>query len=279
MTDFPEPVLDDATVAAYLRRIGAARPARPTAAALRELHERHVMTVPFETVDVHLRRPHATGLRAIDKIVHRRRGGICYELNGAFAALLRALGYEVTMLAGRVSDGGVLGPVFGHMLLLVTTADSPGQWLADVGYGRGARHPLRFGSRGPQQDPQGVFRLAEAPYGDLDLFRDDVLQYRFETRPRAAEDFHPMCWWHYNAPDSPHVTHLYCTLPTPGGRVTLSGDTLTLRENGRRVRTVLDGEEELRQAYRAWFGIELDELPPLPVSPARAEETNQEMSV
>lgn len=257
--------LDGRTVTAYLARIGAHRPARPTAEALAELHERHVMTVPFENVDFHLRRPMDIGAGAIEKIVTRRRGGTCYELNGAFSELLRALGYDVTVLAGRVIEHGVPGPVLGHMLLRVVAADSPYPWLVDVGYGRGARRPLRFDSSEPQADPHGVFRLAGgAPYGDLDLLRDEVPQYRIEARPRTVEDFTHMWWWYCNFPGSPHLTHLYCTLPTPTGRVTLSGDTLSVREAGRREKRVLAGDEEVRAAYRTWFGLDLDELPPPP---------------
>lgn len=258
--------LADATVDAYLERIGAARPARPTVEALFELQERHVMTVPYETLDFHLRRPQPIGAPAIEKIVGRRRGGTCYELNGSLSALLAALGFEVDVLGARVNDGGEWGAVLGHMLLRVVAADSPERWLVDVGYGRGPRLPLRFGERGPQQDPHGVFQVRPAPLGDLDVLRGGKLQYRVETRPRTVGDFEHVWWWYRNDLTSPMNANLYCTLPTAGGRVTLSGDTLTLRENGSRTTVVFDGDEELREAYRTWFGVELDELPRSPVS-------------
>src|SRR5690606_6046973 len=234
--------LADATVDAYLERIGAARPARPTVEALFELQERHVMTVPYETLDFHLRRPQPIGAPAIEKIVGRRRGGTCYELNGSLSALLAALGFEVDVLGARVNDGGEWGAVLGHMLLRVVAADSPERWLVDVGYGRGPRLPLRFGERGPQQDPHGVFQVRPAPLGDLDVLRDGKLQYRVETRPRTVGDFEHVWWWYRNDLTSPMNANLYCTLPTAGGRVTLSGDTLTLRENGSRTTVVFDGD-------------------------------------
>ncbi|CAL9294295.1 hypothetical protein SUDANB148_02309 [Streptomyces sp. SudanB148_2056] len=46
--------IDTATTDAYLRRLGVERPARPTPDALRELHLRHLRTVPFENLSVHL---------------------------------------------------------------------------------------------------------------------------------------------------------------------------------------------------------------------------------
>ncbi|HEX4814352.1 MAG TPA: arylamine N-acetyltransferase [Nonomuraea sp.] len=264
MTKTEESRLADVTVDAFLARIGADRPARPTRDALFDLQERHVMTVPFENIDFHLRRPQLIGAAAADKIVFRRRGGTCYELNGLFAEVLRALGYRVDVLAARVAEDGVLGPVLGHMVLRVVAADAPAPWLVDVGYGRGSRRPLSQDSRAPQPDPHGTFEVVEAPLGDLDVLRDGRLQCRVETRPRAVADFATMWWWYCNAADSPHMTRLYCTLPTAEGRVTLSGNTLVLRESGRKSTAVIEGDDELRAAYRRWFGLELDELPPVP---------------
>src|SRR5438445_7498063 len=78
----------------YLARIGYTGPRDATSATLRALHVRHLLTVPFENLDIHLGREIVPEERRIlDKIVTRRRGGFCYELNGAFAVLLRALGF------------------------------------------------------------------------------------------------------------------------------------------------------------------------------------------
>ena len=82
-------------VDAYLARIGSHR-----GASLAELHSAHTRTVPFEDYDIHLGIPISFDLDALqDKIVRRRRGGFCYELNGLFAALLRELGHDVTLLS------------------------------------------------------------------------------------------------------------------------------------------------------------------------------------
>src|SRR5262249_9039065 len=65
-----------------------------------------MLSVPFENLDIHLGRPIVLDDDVFfDKIVERRRGGFCYELNGLFAALLRELGFDVTMLSA-----GVAGP-------------------------------------------------------------------------------------------------------------------------------------------------------------------------
>src|SRR6184192_3506570 len=98
----------------YLSRIGYVGPRDATAATLRALHERHLLSVPFENLDIHLGREIVPNeQRIVDKVVAERRGGFCYELNGAFAALLRALGFDVTMLSARVPRAdGTTSPEF-----------------------------------------------------------------------------------------------------------------------------------------------------------------------
>ncbi len=106
--------------ASYLARIGARRPETPDLPSLRELMRAHLATVPFENLSIHLGEVIELSDRALlGKIVDRRRGGFCYELNGAFAWLLRELGYRVTMLGARVYGGMRLGPPYDHMTLVV----------------------------------------------------------------------------------------------------------------------------------------------------------------
>src|SRR5439155_12459989 len=113
--------------------------------------------VPFENLSIHLGEPIVLDeAELLDKLVRRRRGGFCYELNGAFAALLAALGFEVTLLAARVYGGGVLSPPFDHLALPV---DAPGPWLVDVGFGRHSHYPLRLDTAAEQVDPDGVFQV------------------------------------------------------------------------------------------------------------------------
>ena len=95
--------MDETTLAAYLDRIGAGRPPVLDEAALGDLHRAHLMAVPFENLSIHLAESISLGEDGlIDKIVTRRRGGFCYELNGAFALLLQALGARVVLAAARV---------------------------------------------------------------------------------------------------------------------------------------------------------------------------------
>ncbi|MGW6389839.1 arylamine N-acetyltransferase family protein [Streptomyces sp. NPDC055103] len=257
------PALPDA--AAYLERIGAPRPASADATALRELHVRHLLSVPFENLSIHLGEDIVLDEKAlVDKVVGGRRGGFCYEINTTFAVLLRELGYRVSLLQARVVDPtGKLGIPYDHMALLVETADGE-RWLADVGFGDHSHYPLAFDERGDQKDPGGVFRVQEAADGapgDLDVLRDGKPQYRLEVRPRELADFTAGSWYHRTSPDSHFPRSLICSLLTEEGRITLSDRKLITRALGERVERVLDGDEEVRDAYRELFGIVLEELP------------------
>jgi len=243
---------------AYLDRIAAKRPPTVDGPALAELHERHLATVPFENLDIQLGVPiELDEDRLVAKVIGGR-GGFCYELNGAFAALLRALGAEVTLLSAGVYGPSGLGPPFDHMVLRVDL-DQP--WLADVGFGRHSIHPLRLSERGDQADPGGTFRLVDAGGGDLDVLRDGTPQYRVEARARRLADYAPTCWWQQTWPSSHFRAGPVASLQTAGGQVTVAGRTLIRTVGTDRTETALGSDAEVLAAYREHLGIELDRAP------------------
>jgi len=156
-------------LAAYLRRIGYAGSITPTPETLRLVHRAHLETVPFENLDISLGRKITIDEDAfIRKVVEERRGGFCYELNGAFAALLRAMGFPVTLLSARVPTmDGSDGPEFDHLTLRVDL-DHP--WLADVGFGDGFLDPLLLKAGIQQKQDHATFRITETG-GVLNLER------------------------------------------------------------------------------------------------------------
>src|SRR5262245_28824551 len=255
--------MDAGSLSAYLDRIGSERPSAADAPALRQLHLAHLRTVPFENLSIHLREPISLAEDALfDKLLARRRGGFCYELNGAFALLLEALGYRVERLAARVFGKNGLGPPFDHLALRVTTADGSGAWLADVGFGSHSQFPLLLEERGAQQDPDGRLKLVDREASGIDVFRDGKARYRVGSRPRSLEEFVPTCWRHATSPDS-HFTHkTICSRLTETGRITISGRALirtTLA--GERTEESIEDDVALLAAYRELFGIRLERIP------------------
>lgn len=243
----------------YLARIGAADPERADDDTLRDLHLRHLRTVPFENLSIHLGEDIVLRDEAlVAKLVDRRRGGFCYELNGAFAALLTELGYDVRLLAARVLLGGggsSDGIPYDHLVLRV------GPWLVDVGFGDHSYYPLRFDEPGDQVDPGGTFRVTETDEGDIQVSKDGTPEYLLETRPRRLADFAIGAWWHSTSPKSHFTRSLVCSMLTDTGRVTLSGRKLVHTVDGQRAESVLENDADVLAAYRTHFGIELDRVP------------------
>src|SRR5690349_13822179 len=91
-------------LSAYLDRIGYGGPVRADLATLKALHRAHLLTIPYENLDVQLgRRVTTDPADAYDKIVRRGRGGWCYEMNGLFAWALGEIGFSVIRMAGAAN--------------------------------------------------------------------------------------------------------------------------------------------------------------------------------
>jgi N-hydroxyarylamine O-acetyltransferase len=247
-------------VRSYLDRIGYSGPMEATAENLRALHRAHLLTVPFENLDISLGRKIVVHEEAIlRKIVELRRGGFCYELNGAFAALLRALGFQVTLLSARVarSDGGE-GPEFDHLTLRV---DLEEPWLADVGFGDSFLEPLRLEAETEQSDPAGTFRLVEdGGRWYMQKWESDgnwIAQYSFSLLPRRLEEFAGMCHVHQTSPKSSFTQKRICSRATPEGRITLSEMKLIVTSSGERQETTIGSEEERAKILQSEFAVRL----------------------
>ncbi|HEX4817490.1 MAG TPA: arylamine N-acetyltransferase [Nonomuraea sp.] len=170
--------------AGYLRRIGLPHllDAPATADNLRALHEAHLERVPYEVLNIWLGRPTTVDpLESAERVIGGR-GGYCYHLNGAFSALLAALGYDVTRHVGGVQHrGGEPGITANHLVLTVRglpSADNPGgEWLADAGLGDALHEPLPL--------VEGTYRQGPFTYG---LRPSEVAPggWRFEHDPAGS---------------------------------------------------------------------------------------------
>jgi N-hydroxyarylamine O-acetyltransferase len=246
-------------IPAYLARIRDDGPLEPNAETLRRLHLAHLLAVPFENLSIHWGEPirlHDDAL--FDKVVTRRRGGFCYELNGLFAALLRALGFEVTMLSAQVMGAaGVFGREGDHMTLRV---DLEQRWLVDVGFGDSFREPLLLDERGEQADGRHFYRIEDAAEGRLLLSRREEngpwkAEHRFRLDPHVYADFAEMCHYHQTSPDSHFTRNRMSSLATPDGRVTLSGMRLITTRGGEKQERELADEREVAEVLRERFGV------------------------
>nr|XP_019943310.1 PREDICTED: arylamine N-acetyltransferase 1-like [Paralichthys olivaceus] len=260
----------------YLKRIGSTVPAEPDLDALRSIHARHLLSVPFENLTIHSGGRIQLQLPLIyDKIVTRRRGGFCCENNGLFSWLLSSLGFQVTTLSGQVkcTSTGRYGPPFNHLVLMVTLRGH--RWLCDVGFGLpGFSVPLSLETNGPQSEGHRVYRIRKE--GDMHFLEwqgkenrgadgdwKDI--YKFTLDPRRLEDFTDMCQYHQSSPCSIFFCKSLCNILKPGGTLTYIGRRListTFPSEG--TGGVLDTttrelqDEEITVVLAEEFGIVLD---------------------
>ncbi|XP_029979434.1 arylamine N-acetyltransferase 2-like [Sphaeramia orbicularis] len=227
-------------VQTYLTRIGFEGPAGPSLDTLRSIHICHLRSVPFENLTVHSGgQVHLDLPLLYDKIVNHRRGGFCFENNGLFSWLLSKLGFQVTLLSGQVKNAitGCYGPPFDHLVLMVTLEGH--RWLCDVGFGSlGFFKPLSLETDDLQEQGHRVYRIRRDNSTGVCFMESQqdenkgadglwTQSYKFTFDPRCLEDFTRMCHYHQTSVSSIFFCKSFCTILTPGGRLTYIGHKLT----------------------------------------------------
>lgn len=243
----------------YLARIGFDAPRAVDLATLERLQRAHLTTVPFENLDVYYHRGvHTDSASSVRKIVERKRGGWCFELNGAFAALLEELGFTVTRLGAVVLLEGDDGQA-SHLTLRVDL-DRP--YLVDVGFGDGFVTPLPLDDPGPHDG--GCSRYTFASSGDwttlIELGQDGSTRriYRFAAEPRSLASFAGQSERLQTDPTLKWTRSRFATRLLDNGtdRVTLIDDRLRLRRAGVWVEQTIRDEHWPRLLHE-WFDLSI----------------------
>lgn len=264
-------------VAAYLRRIGMdPQTGPPTLDLLAALQLAHLTTVPFENLAVFHHRGPRTGLDwSLPKVVDQRRGGWCFELNGAFGALLQALGFAADHVACRVWEGNPgnptpadWGPEFDHLGVVVRLDGE--RWFVDVGFGDCCLVPLPLASgeydavpRPARMDalPGGIHILHELLPPDGDDGRMAAAwtpQLHIDPTPRQLDEFDGRSRFLQTDPSSTWHQRPFATraLDGTGSRVTLRRGLLRHRSG---TGPFVDGRVEEGAPQDAllgeWFGL------------------------
>jgi arylamine N-acetyltransferase len=265
MTD----VLTDADLNAYLTRIGCQRPLEPTVQALSELVAAHNGSIPFENLDPLFGVPvdHLGADALADKLVHRRRGGYCYEHNGLMGFVLERLGYRVDRLVGRVvwmREPGSPLPATTHQVLAVTGDRLDGHYLVDVGFGgQTLTSPIRMAADLEQETRHEPYRLV---VGDEGLVLHARVRgqwqalYEFTERPQPRIDLEVGSWYTSTHPSSPFVTGMTAAMVTDDGRFNLRGRNLAVHRGGTTEKVRFDTAAEVVAALQGTFGIDLADV-------------------
>ncbi len=246
-------------VDAYLARIGYEGRLEPTLTTLQGLHRAHLLSVPYENLDIHLGRTLTLSLPEVfNKLVTQKRGGWCLEMNGLFAWALRELGFAVTLLgASVVRAGAPPKPQPDHLIVQV---DLERPYLADVGFGDGLLEPLPLE---PGRYRQGFFDFALTQTGGVWYFQNhpqgSAPGFVFTLEPYRLTDFAETCGTLQTSPESGFVRVTVCQRLTPTGVVTLRGATFRVVTAAGVEERVLEGADEFDRVLRERFGLGLPE--------------------
>ncbi|MER5863676.1 arylamine N-acetyltransferase [Kitasatospora sp. NPDC002040] len=256
-------MLTDTVVDRYLRRLGVERPGQPTVDGLFALHRAQVERVPYETLEIQLARP--TTIEPADSVrrILDGRGGYCFHLNGAFSALLTALGYRVEWHVGgvQVDPATPAGANANHLAL---TVECEGQlWFADTGLGDGLYEPLPLREGTYRQGPfdfglapsaaePGGWRFTHDPQGSF-----PGMDFRKETATGA--DFLAQHEWLSGSPDSQFAGTACVLRRDADGLDALRGCVLTRTDSTGRSSTELTAPADWFAALGDVFGLDLPE--------------------
>src|SRR5688572_26620174 len=181
----------------YFKRIKYKGPSTVCFELLEKLQQQHLLHIPFENLDIHWKIPIELNTDKIfDKIVNKKRGGFCYELNSLFYGLLVSIGFEARMVSARVYESNVkeFGREYDHMAIIVHLEEN--EWLVDVGFGEFSFCPLRLVLDEIQSDKRGKFMITKEQ-DTLMVSKTSgnewVPEYLFTLRDRRLSEFEEMC--------------------------------------------------------------------------------------
>ena len=238
----------------YLARIGFDGEPSPDFETLKRLMRCQFFSVPFENLDVQAGKIPSLAPEAIyAKIVERRRGGYCYEVNGIFAMALEALGISYRFVAARPMTYAVRRPKT-HVAIIASIDGE--EWLCDLGFGGyGIREPidLRWLDRELTQD-YDTFMLTMASGRNylLQSFIDGEWKklYEFNLCPQEWVDFEPANWLNATHPESIFVQGRIVVLQHPTGKSILSGERFRYVSEGRVEEKIVSKDDILELLRR-----------------------------
>jgi arylamine N-acetyltransferase len=255
-------------VAGYFDRIGYCGSAEPTVETVHALVAAHNGAIPFENLDPLLGIPVAdlSAAALTDKLVHRRRGGYCYEQNGLMGYVLEALGFGVERLAGRVvwmnPDGPL--PAQTHQVLSVTVPGVDGPLLVDVGFGgQTLTSPIRLAGGTVQATRHEPYRIQKRGDGlqlEAEIRGHWQPLYTFTTRPQPRIDLEVGSWYVSTYPNSFFVTGLTAALVTDDARYNLRGRNLAIHRSAGTEQIRFDTAAAVLDTLTGRFGIDLEDL-------------------
>lgn len=248
----------------YLRRIDYQPVTEANFETLSGLQLAHMLTVPFENLDIGLQRPIQLDEKSLwNKIISQKRGGFCYELNGMFMWLLKEIGFEVTCLNARDyhEEDNTFGIDFDHLALMVTTQTESTRYLVDVGWGDSSTQPLNIDDTNEQV--QGLRGYWLEPFRNgCQLWQRNYdgsreRQYFFDLTPHIFPDeYLGACLYHQTSPKSIFTQNRIISRLTENGRVSIDNNKLIITTDGNKTTREIE-ESERSHLLKEYFDVSI----------------------
>ncbi len=221
-------------VRTYLARIGINEIPEATLENLKLLQSRHLLTVPFENLNIHMYNKLSSDPDELfEKIVLQRRGGVCYELNYLYMLLLDELGYRTSFYGGRAGENGTF---FDHSFPIVEIDGI--RYITDVGFGDNFLYPLEFKPDVPQLDPKGIFTIEYEGGGYYTVYKEledkRFTEYTFTLNKRKLSDFNDRKIFYTTNPESHFFRNLIVSIELENGRISLKQSKILFTEGNER---------------------------------------------
>ncbi|XP_028293823.1 arylamine N-acetyltransferase, pineal gland isozyme NAT-10-like [Gouania willdenowi] len=221
---------------------------KPDLATLKLIHKLHVMSIPFENLNIHCGETMTMDIVIIyDKIVKGKRGGWCLENNSLFGWVMREMGYDCVTLGSRVFESiqNQFGPDETHLIHKVMIDGQA--YIADVSFGVSYQvwEPLELISEKEQPQAAGIFYLRKEEdvwvlektarkqqVVNPEFINSSLLSkeqeskkkiYCFTLEPRHAHHFFEVNQKLQTDPTSLFIKKSICSLQTPTGFKALIG--------------------------------------------------------
>ena len=230
-------------------------------ALLTKLHIAHMENIPFENLDIPLGNEISLLLPAIfKKVVLQNRGGFCYELNYLFSTLLKACGFNVSLLSAQIFDGDTLGKKFDHMLVLVELENE--NFIADVGFGDSFVAPLALNGTAVKQNTNRYKVLKNINDEQYLLWqkkpqKEWQAQYAFSLTKYSIDAFNGMCKYQQSSALSTFTKKSVCSIATKTGRKTIANGRFIETINGDKSEYAIDGRMQYQQLLKQHFNFNL----------------------
>jgi len=235
----------------------------PTLKYLKKLHKQHLLNIPFENLDIHYHKRIELKIETIFHKIMNNRGGFCYELNGIFLHLLKALGFNCWYASSEIRKEEGWSVDFDHIIIIVAMDDA--HYLVDVGFGDLFIQPQKIIETIPQVDYTRYFRFDKDPDDRWVLKRSkDNSQYhpeyRFVLEEKGFIQFLARCNYHQESPKSHFTKNKIISQLFSNGRITLTSRKLKPSLNGEVKEIELTNEDEFLANLENHFGIDSKKL-------------------